>query len=68
ECVNKSKKKFELVVREIIRCVSFLNNQNQAKRNTTPLLLPVVNYEKNLVQELLCDVITELYGAKDKEK
>lgn len=68
ECVNKSKKKFELVVREIIRCVSFLNNQNQAKRNTTPLLLPVVNYEKNLVQELLCDVITEIYGAKDKEK
>ncbi len=48
ECVNKSKKKFELVVREIIRCVSFLNNQNQAKRNTTPLLLPVVNYEKTL--------------------
>lgn len=67
ESVNKSKKKFELAVREILKCVVFLNNQNQAKRNTTPLLLPVANYGKDIVQELLSDVTTELYGINDKD-
>lgn len=68
ECINRMKPAFRDVVTELSACSDFLCEHIVSKRNTTPLLLPLTNYNKTLVSNLLQDVQTELFDSKEKSQ
>lgn len=68
ECINRMKPAFRDVVNELSACSDLLYEHMVSKRNTTPLLLPINNYGKTLVSDLLQDVQTELFESKEKSQ
>lgn len=66
ECVQRMKPAFSDVITELLACTAFLSEEIQSRRNTTPLLLPLSNYDRSLVRKLIEDVQTELYGSTQK--